>query len=184
MTIKKKPLMAVSVFSAVVVAMILIFYGMERHVHQGDIKIIPEHADIQVEDVVFKDVAETGVKWEVRAAKGLYGRKADEALFEQVEVRLLMPNGRTFVMNGDRGTFKTGTRDMIISGHVVVLFDSGDRITMDNLTYRARERILATDSSVTMENERIKVSGKGMRIYMDSRELRLLANVSAVVKTP
>jgi LPS export ABC transporter protein LptC len=146
------------------------------------LKIIPDHVDIQVKDIVYTDVGADGTKWEVRADTGVYLRKENRALFDNVRVTLALPDGRTFIMKGDSGILGTESKDMSLAGNVVLVSDRGDRITMEDLRYTAKDRSMRTDSLVVQENERMRLQGRGMVLSLARRELTLLANVRALIK--
>ncbi len=146
------------------------------------LKIIPDHVDIQVKDVLFSDVGADGTKWEIRADKGIYLRKENKAHFDNVVVKLVLPGGSEYRMRGDQGELDTESRDMSITGHVVIDSDRGDRVTVDVLHYKNKERTIRTDSAVVHENDRIQLRGKGMVLSLTKRELKLLSNVKALIK--
>jgi LPS export ABC transporter protein LptC len=147
------------------------------------LKIIPDHVDIQVKNVVYTDVGAEGTKWEVRAGTATYLRKEGKALFEKVKVTLILTDGRRFVMTGDKGVVSTESKNMDIFGHVTILSDDGDKINMDELHYTERDRIFKSNSFVYHENARMKIQGKGMVLSLATRELRLLSAVEATTKT-
>jgi LPS export ABC transporter protein LptC len=146
------------------------------------LKIIPDHVDIQVKNVVYTDVGAEGAKWEVRADAATYLRKENKALFDKVKVTMVLTDGRTFVMTGDKGIVGTESKDMHISGHVTILSDNGDRIKMDELHYTDRDKVFKTDSMVLHENSRMTLQGKGMVLSLLTKELKLLSSVKASTK--
>jgi len=146
------------------------------------LKIIPDHVDIQAKDVLFTDVGADGTKWEIRADKGIYLRKENKALFEKVVVKLVLPDGGVYRMQGDQGELGTESRDMSITGHVILDSDRGDRVKVDTLNYSNKERVIRTDSAVVHENDRIELRGKGMVLSLTKREFKLLSNVRALIK--
>jgi LPS export ABC transporter protein LptC len=165
-----------------VAALVAAVYLKEERNKTKQLKIIPDHVDIQVKNVVYTDVGAEGVKWEVRAATGTYLRKENKALFDKVTIKMVLPSGRTFVMKGDKGVLGTESKDMNITGNVTLLSDQGDRVTMNDLHYTDADKVFKTDSPVFHENDRIKVQGKGMVLSLATREMKILSAVKATIK--
>lgn len=168
----------VLITAAVVVVAVL----REQTAKPALVKNIPDHVDVQVKNVIYTDVGADGTKWEVRADTGTYFRQQGQALFDKVTIKLVMSDGRTFVLTGDKGMLGTEDKNMDVSGHVVIVSDQGDRITMDDLHYNDKKRIFTTDSVVHHENGRMKLQGKGMVMSMVTKEMRLLSDVKALMK--
>jgi LPS export ABC transporter protein LptC len=108
-----------------------------------------------------------------------YLKKENLALFEKVTVRLVMKDGRTFMMNGDQGRLDTQSRDMEIDGNVGIVSGNGDRFATDRLRYRNAARRIETDRPVAMENGNVRISGVGMIFYLDDSKLTLLSQIRA-----
>jgi LPS export ABC transporter protein LptC len=153
-----------------------------QNTKQTSLKIIPENVDVQVKNVVFTDVGADGAKWEVKADSGTYVRKENKAVFDKVKVKLVLSDGRTFQMAGDEGVLETESKNMHLSGHVVITSDRGDRITMDELHYNDVNKTFKTDSAVFLENERMALRGRGMSLFLTTKELKLLSEVKATIK--
>jgi len=164
---------------AVTAAVVLI---TEQKTKLSPLKIIPENVDIQVKNVVYTDVGSEGTKWEVRADLGTYHRKENRALFEKVNVKLVLSDGRTFLMTGDKAVLGTESKNMDVEGHVTIKSNDGDTITMDKISYKDGDKTFRTDSAVLYENQRMNLQGKGMNLSLVKKELKLLAAVRAVIK--
>jgi restriction endonuclease Mrr len=82
-----------------------------------------------------------------RADKGIYLRKENKALFEKVVVKLVLPMGGSTACR-ESGELGTESRDMSITGHVILDSDRGDRVKVDTLNYSNKERVIRTDSAL------------------------------------
>jgi LPS export ABC transporter protein LptC len=138
-----------------------------------------DRVDLQVKDVRYTEVGDSGMKWEITADTAWYRKKENLALFEKVKVRLVMKDGRVFVMNGDRGRLNTESRDMEIDGNVGIVSENGDRISTDRLLYRNAGKRIETDRPVVMENRSVRISGVGMILTLDEKKITLLSQVRA-----
>ncbi|MCX5845681.1 MAG: LPS export ABC transporter periplasmic protein LptC [Deltaproteobacteria bacterium] len=146
------------------------------------LNIMSDKVDLQVKNINYTDVGDSGLKWEIKADSAKYIKSENLAMFDRVRVKLLMSDGKTIVMTGDKGTLNTNTKDMEITGNVEVVSDRGDRLTTDILKYSGSERRIYSEVAVTMENARMQVRGMGMSLSLEDKDVALLSRVRANVK--
>ncbi|MGC9977347.1 MAG: LPS export ABC transporter periplasmic protein LptC [Syntrophales bacterium] len=146
------------------------------------LNILSDRVDLQVKNVIYTDVGASGVKWEIRADSAKYVKNDNLILFDRVRVKLVMSDGRTFIMTGDKGKSNTETKDMEITGNVEVISEKGDRLTTDVLRYSGAEQRIYTDSPVKLENPRMEVNGVGMSFSLADKDVALLSKVKANIK--
>ena len=176
---KRKTALIVVILAVIVSVSAIIAIGLRRAPEKALLKIMSDRVDLQVRNVHYTEVGDSGMKWEITADTARYRKKENLALFEKVEVRLIMKDGRVFVMNGDRGMFNTRSRDVEIEGNVGVISDSGDHISTDRLQYRDAGKRIETDRPVIMENRSVRISGVGMILNLDEKKVTLLSQVRA-----
>jgi len=171
-------LIALLVASALSVA-VLFVVGMQKEPGKELLKIMSDRVDLQVRNVHYTEVGDSGVKWEIKADAARYQKKENLAFFENLSVKLIMKDGMTFVMTGDRGRFNTESRDMEIEGNVGIVTENGDRFATDRLRYRNAEKVVETDRPVAMGNESIQVNGVGMVVSLEAKKVAILSQVRA-----
>ena len=154
----------------------------ERKAPQKLLKVMAENIDLQVKNVVYTDVGQSGEKWEIKADTVQYLRKENLALFEKIRVRMLTADGKSFILTGDKGRFQTERKDIEIVGNVEGTSDRGERFTTDKLNYNNAEGKIYPDSAVTMESGQLKIKGTGLTVNMKSGELNLVSRVKAEIK--
>jgi LPS export ABC transporter protein LptC len=142
-------------------------------------KVMSDKVDLQVRNVRYTEVGDSGMRWEIVADTARYLKKENLALFEKVMVKLVMKDGKTYVMTGDRGKFNTESRDMEIEGNVVIESEDSGRFTTDRLKYREAEKKVETEGPVVMERGGIRVSGVGMIYTLGEKKVSLLSQVNA-----
>ncbi len=179
MNIKRRTALIVAALSVVLFVTAIIAIGLRRTPEQALLKIMSDRVDLQVKDVHFTDVGDSGMKLEITAESARYRKKENLALFEKMKVRLVTKEGRVFVMNGDRGQLNTQSRNMEIEGNVDIVSETGDRISTDRLLYRNARRRIETDRPVVMENAGSRISGVGMIYSLDERKVTFLSQVRA-----
>ncbi len=146
------------------------------------LKIMSDNIDLQVKNVHYTDVSDKGSKWEVNADTARYIRNENRAFLDKVSIKLILVNGKEYVLHADKGELKTDTNDMTVSGHVVIVSNNGDRFTTDYLHYSDSLRLFETDAPVEMENERAKIRGVGLKLSLNDESASLLSGVRAVIK--
>lgn len=154
----------------------------DRKAPEKILKVMAENIDLQVKNVIYTDVGQSGEKWEIKADTVQYLRKENLALFEKIRVRMLTADGKSFILTGDKGRFQTERKDIEIVGNVEGTSDRGERFTTDKLSYNNAEGKIYTDSAVTMESGQLKIKGTGLTVNMKSGELNLVSRVKAEIK--
>jgi LPS export ABC transporter protein LptC len=170
---------AIAVIAAAVVGFIIFFGSLKE---DKRMKIFSDSVDIQVKDVLYTDVSDSGLKWEIRADTVKYMKKDNLALFDNVKVKIITKDGKTLVIAGKNGRLNTENKNMDIAGNVTIVSDKGDRLTTDVLKYSGPEQRVYTHSPVVMENGRMRVGGTGMSLSLKKEDLSLLSKVKARIK--
>jgi LPS export ABC transporter protein LptC len=81
------------------------------------------------------------------------------------------------VLNSDRGTINTNTRDVEARNHVVVVTRDSLKIYTDYIKWINKARKFVTQSHVRLEKGPDWLVGDGMVASPDGREVQLLRNV-------
>ena len=99
---KKPVLVTVALILVAVFAILLFLWEQGKEAGKKILKVLPDHVDMQVRDVLYTDVSADGSKWEIKAKTVTYVRKENLALFDQVIVKMIQSDGRVFVMTGKK----------------------------------------------------------------------------------
>ena len=184
MKLKRKTFVFGGVLVLVVLVVVFALLTMEERkaLQKPSLKVLPDKVDVEMKDVLYTEIGDENLKWEIKADTARYVKKDNLAIFENVTVKLITAGGRTFVMKGDRGELQTNTKDIKIAGHIQVHSDGGDTFMTDHLNYVNSEQRITTDAPVTMENKRMEISGLGMNLSVKKQELSLLAKVRARIR--
>src|SRR5512145_153852 len=167
---KIKIIAIVLIAAALAAAVIFAIVQVSGEKKASIIKILPNEADVRIQDFVFTEVGQDDIRWEVKAKSAQYQKKKNLALFDQVQIRLTTKQGKVFTMTGDKGEMQTDIKDVEIKGHVIVISDEGDKFMTDYLRYSDAQKKIHTDAPVSMESKRIKMRGTGLSIFMDRGE--------------
>jgi LPS export ABC transporter protein LptC len=174
-------ILAFTLLTVLMASALLIFDRLQKS-PQSLLKVMADHVDLQVRDVVYTDVGQSGEKWEIRADTARYLKQDQVALFEKVRVKLITSEGKTFRLNGERGTLKTDTKNLEISGNVEIISDRGDRFNTDVLRYSNADSTVHTNGIVKMWSDQIQIRGTGMIMSLKQNTLSLKSNVKGQIQ--
>jgi LPS export ABC transporter protein LptC len=180
----RKSKVVVVIMIVVIIGAAAVIFFVERSSSSKNqfLNILSDKVDLQVKNVLYTDVGASGMKWEIRADSAKYVKNENLVLFDRIRVKLVMSDGRTLVMTGDKGKSNTETKDMEISGNVEIITEKGDRLTTDILKYSGSEQRIYTDSAVKLENSRMQVKGVGLSFSLEDKDVALLSKVKANIK--
>lgn len=145
------------------------------------IKILPDEADLSIQDFTYTEVGQENIRWEVKARMAQYQKKLNLAFFDRVQIKLTTPEGKVFVMTGDEGRMQTEEKDVELKGHVVIISDTGDKFSTDYLRYSDAQKKIYTDAPIVMESKKMKIQGVGLSILINKGELTLSSKVRAKI---
>jgi len=179
-----KPVGKYALSAAGLVALALIaawFYwgGQTKEQAQPGLKIIDDKVDLFIRDVHYTEVGDSGNRLEINADSATFLKKENQARFDRVRMKLILPDGKTYELMADRGHLRTDLKDAEIEGNVVILSNRGDRFTTDRLKYSAAEKKIHTEDPVTLSNPRFEVKGKGMILLLKSEHVTMTGGIRA-----
>ncbi len=155
--------------------------GQSREGKSPGLKIIDDKVDLYIKDVHYTEVGESGNRLEINADSATFLKKENQARFDRIRMKLILPDGKIYELSADRGALKTDRKDVEIEGNVVIVSNRGDRFTTGRLEYSDSEKKISTEDVVTLNNPRFDVTGKGMIIQLKTDHVTLARNVKAQV---
>jgi Protein of unknown function (DUF1239). len=176
---KSKVVVIIMIVVIIGAAAVIFFVESTKSSKNQFLNILSDKVDLQVKNVHYTDVGASGMKWEIKADSAKYVKNENLVLFDRIRVKLVMSDGRTLVMTGDKGKSNTETKDMEVSGNVEIITEKGDRLTTDILKYSGSEQRIYTDSAVKLENSRMQVKGVGLSFSLEDKDIALLSKVKA-----
>ena len=179
---KSKVVVIIIILVIIGAAAVIFFVEKSRSSKNQFLNILADKVDLQVKNVLYTDVGASGMKWEIKADSAKYVKNENLVLFDRIRVKLVMSDGRTLVMTGNKGKSNTETKDMEVSGNVEIITEKGDRLTTNILKYSGSEQRIYTDSAVKLENSRMQVKGVGLSFSLEDKDVALLSKVKANIK--
>ena len=178
---KKIIISSIAVIFLLVLIAFIVMVKVSINKPQNILKTLQDGVDLEIKGFVYTEVGEANTKWEVKAETATYDKKQNLAILDKVQIRLTTADGKVFEMIADKGQIQTEKKDIEIKGNVVINSDSGDRFSTDYIHYSDAQKKFYTDAPVTMENQRMKITGKGMALFMNKGELNIPSSVKATI---
>jgi len=178
---RKGLIAAVGALTVLVVLTIILFLVLRKTPPLALLNILPKEIDVEVKDVIYREVGTTGVKWEVKADQARYLKNENLAVFEKVRIRFTLSDGRVVVLEGDRGRLRTDSQDIDISGNVTVSSFEGDRFRTNSVQFSKKTEIASTRDPVVLESGNVHIEAVGMVLSLKEETLTLTSRVKAKV---
>jgi LPS export ABC transporter protein LptC len=172
---------SIAVVSLVILIAVVAVIRVNVNKPKNLLKVLQNSVDLQIKGFVYTEVGEANAKWEVKAETATYDKKTNLAVFDRVQIKLTTSDGKVFMMSADKGQMNTKEKNIEIKGNVVITSDSGDKFSTDHLNYTDAEKKFYTDAPVTMENNRMKLTGVGLTLFMNKGELNIPSMVKAKI---
>jgi lipopolysaccharide export system protein LptC len=140
----------------------------------------PQGADIIINNFEYTSTDAQGVKeWKLKSDTASYFQDNKMVGFKKVNATFYAKEGRTFTVQGDRGTLNTESKDFELSGNVVGTSSDGYKFRTETLTYAADKNQARTNKKVYLESPQFKLEGTGMVLDVKEQKLFLVNNVRA-----
>ncbi len=108
---RKTVLWAAALLTLALVAAGLYWGGQRAEEKQPVLKIIDDNVDLYIKDVHYTEVGDSGNRLEINADSATFLKKENQARFDRVRMKLILPDGKTYELTADRGHLRTDLKD-------------------------------------------------------------------------
>jgi LPS export ABC transporter protein LptC len=98
-------------------------------------------------------------------------------LLENVKVTFYAKEGRIIYLTGKQGKVYQDSKNVDLSGDVVLTSSDGYQLKTDSASYRHSEKIVSTGDPVEIDGEQIRLTGKGMLVDVEAKTFKILSQV-------
>jgi LPS export ABC transporter protein LptC len=121
-------------------------------------------------------------EWELNAHSAQYFKNENKIVLQSITLTFYSDDGKRYNLTAERGELYTDSRNLKVSGNVVVDTDEGYQVRTDSFQYNAKERKIVTNDRVTLSSKELVMTGKGMVVDLEEEKLRILGEVRALEK--
>ena len=104
----KTVLSAAALLTLALVAAGLYWGGQRAEEKLPGLKIIDDKVDLFIRDVHYTEVGDSGNRLEINADSATFLKKENQARFDRVRMKLILPDGKTYELTADRGQSPDG----------------------------------------------------------------------------
>jgi LPS export ABC transporter protein LptC len=135
----------------------------------------------KIADFTYMRTVEGRKEFELKAAAAIYFEKGQRADLEKANITFFAEDGGRVDVSADKGTLWTDTMNVEAAGHIVIRSSLGYRAYAEKLAYKADARLIHTDAPVLLVDDKMTLTGNGLRMALESQKLELLDSVKATV---
>jgi LPS export ABC transporter protein LptC len=135
-----------------------------------------------MEALSLTEIQEGNKRWVLAGQKADFHKDRMEVSIQGVQVDFYRLQGEHLRVKAQEGLLNTKTRVLTLKGQVEL--ESGDTVVKTGLaTYLPAERVLVVPDEVILENPRLRVQGKELRVELATRKMTLARHQLTEVKT-
>jgi LPS export ABC transporter protein LptC len=140
-------------------------------------------APARMETLALTEIQEGNKRWTLDAQSADFLKDKMEVRIKGVKVAFFGGPDKVIKVTAQEGVINTKTRVLTLKGQVEMV--SGDlRITTDLVTYQPGGRLLLAPGEVTLEEPRLKVQGKDLKVKLAEKKLVLAQHHLTQIKVP
>jgi LPS export ABC transporter protein LptC len=145
---------------------------------------LPKNIDLSLQKVHYTNTKDGVLQWDLLAHKVDYYNNSGVIKFTQAEMVLFEKGGSgKYALVADTADFHKKSGDVELVGNITATNEAGMTFSTDHLDYSSSRSLVSTDDQVRLEDTSLTVEGNGMELRLDTKKLRVLHNVTAVIRT-
>jgi LPS export ABC transporter protein LptC len=140
-------------------------------------KVSTGGADMQLKKIRFVEDKQGQKTWELEADSVNQYQGQNMMVLENVKVTFYAKEGRIIYLTGKQGKVYQDSKNVDLSGDVVLTSSDGYQLKTDSASYRHSEKIVSTGDPVEIDGEQIRLTGKGMLVDVEAKTFKILSQV-------
>jgi LPS export ABC transporter protein LptC len=139
-------------------------------------------ADMRLEKVRFVEDKHGQKTWELEAKSVQQYQEQNIMVLEDVKVTFYAKEGRIIYLTGKQGKVYQDSKNVDLSGDVVLTSSDGYQLKTQSASYRHSENIVSSADPVEIEGEQIRLTGKGMLVNVEAKTFKILSEVKTQLR--
>lgn len=143
---------------------------------------LPRNVEISLSKIHYTETKNGIKQWDLFAEKGEYDKARDVTRLSGVRL-VLHERGKRgdITLVSDQADYFNASKDVKLSGNVVAKSESGMEFTTGQAFYQSNRSVVITDDRVRFTDSGMSVTGIGMELFVKTRQVRILRDVTATV---
>ena len=140
-------------------------------------KISTEGADMRLKKIRFVEDKQGQKTWELEAESVHQYQEQNIMVLEDVKVTFYAKEGRIIHLTSKQGKVYQDSKNVDLSGDVVLTSSDGYQLKTHSASYRHSEKTVSTSDPVEIEGEQIRLTGRGMLVNVETKTFEILSQV-------
>ncbi len=180
---KIRRILAFLVVAAAAYLTVAIALKFHRVKEPADIlKDLPKNIDLSLQKVHYTNTKDGTLQWDLIARKVDYYNDMGIVRFSKAEMSM---NGSgkpgAYALKADTADYYKKSGDLKLVGNITASNETGMTFTTGHIDYSAARSLISTNDKVRLSDGRLTVEGSGLEVRVDTRKIRVLRNVTAIV---
>jgi LPS export ABC transporter protein LptC len=144
------------------------------------LEALPRNIDLSLKEISYTETRDGARRWTLVADSAAHSMGEGVTRIENIRITFYGPQGQDEItLTARRGVLHTETREVEVSGEVVVKSSRGYALYTEELAYREAERVIRSEAPVRLVSDQAEVTGTGLRLDVEKRTVELLTKVRA-----
>ncbi len=141
--------------------------------------LLPENSDVRLNNIHHVATRDGVREWTLDAESVRYKKSENISVFKDVIVTFFLKNGEAVQVTGNDAVLLTDTKNMEISGDVVVR-NGSNQMETQRLLYDHDNRSIFTDTPIIVRADGIRLTGNNMVFSLANEQVTVWGDVDAV----
>lgn len=142
----------------------------------------PSSADAVISKVHYIEDKDGRKEWELEADSAQHLQGGEVTELEDVKITFYTKDKKIYKAKGKKGKLINKTKDVELTGNVVVTSQNGYELTTTSLNYKADKKQVFTKERVELTGSKMYTEGNGLILDMNKETISILKNVRTVIK--
>jgi LPS export ABC transporter protein LptC len=179
---KKLKIVLLSATLIAVGIVIAVYLGYQRLSDAPELlwSTIQEGADMSIGKIHQTATRDGKKEWSLEAASAHYMQDKNQVILNELTVIFYLDDGSEAHLTAERGKLNTTSKDIEVSGNVVIIKDTY-RLTTEKLNYVNENRMIHARVPVLVTGEDAEVSANSASFDLNTKKIRLKGNVESKI---
>jgi LPS export ABC transporter protein LptC len=173
--------LALAIFLIILAGSIGYRHKLPKNTDQGVVSNIAEKASVAIGKVHQTSTRNGVTEWRLDAASMNYFAENKQSLLKDLAVTFYLKDNSEVYLTADKGILKTASKDMQVSGNVVVQHGIY-RLETKKLYYNHSKRVITARLPVKITGGSIDVSADSMSLDLNTKLTVLQGNVKGILR--
>ncbi len=138
-------------------------------------------ADYRIREIHINETLEGNLRWTLDADQAEVFDKEQRTVMKKVTVKVFSKQA-VWTVTADEGVLANDTRDVSVSGNVLVSSNDGLTIRTPALGWQNKDRHLFTEEPVEIRRTGTTITGRGLDVRMQEQQAVVEKNVRVVIE--